>query len=90
MLPEFQPIFVKAVGKMGCIFRHKIGVCLIITSLNWHAVKDSRVDFSQCRGSNHLVIIPDGPREQSWLSAVSRAFSFKEKLLHSKELKRVA
>lgn len=57
MHPEIHPIFVKAVGKMECILWHKIGACLMITALNWHAVKDTIADFSQHRGSNHLVLL---------------------------------
>jgi len=57
MLSEFQPIFVKAVGKMERILRHKIRVCLMITALNWHAVKDTGADFSQHRGGNHRVLL---------------------------------
>lgn len=29
----------------------------MITALNWHAVKDTRADFSWRRGSNHLVLL---------------------------------
>lgn len=57
MHPELQPIFVKAVGKMERILWHTIGACLMITALNWHAVKDTRADFSQHTGSNHLVLL---------------------------------
>lgn len=63
MLAELQPIFVKAVGKTECILWHKIGACLMITALNWHPVKDSRADFSQHRGSNHLVLLSS---DHSW------------------------
>lgn len=57
MLPEFQPIFVKAVGKMECILRQKIGVCLMIAAGNWHPVKDARAEFCWWRGNNHLVLL---------------------------------
>lgn len=42
---------------MECFLRHKIGVCLMITALNWRAVKDTRADFAWHRESNHLVLL---------------------------------
>lgn len=91
MHPELQPIFVKAVGKMECILWHKIGACLMITALNWHAVKDTRADVPRAEGvitlCCFLVITPDGSREESRLSAASRAFPFEGKLLCSQSSK---
>lgn len=94
MLPGFHPIFVKVVGKTECILRQKIGVCLMITALNWHAVKDTTADFSLRRGSNHLVLLSS---DHLWwslgakliVSAVSRASPFEGKLRHSQSSKRV-
>lgn len=58
------------VGKMECILRHRIGVCLMVTALNWHAVKDTRADFPQRRGNNHLVLLSS---DHPWWSQGAKA-----------------
>lgn len=93
MHPELQPIFVKAVGKMECILWHKIGACLMITALNWHAVKDTRADFSQHRGSNHLVLLSsDHPwwfQGAKLIVCCAQSISIRREVTLLTELKRV-